>query len=189
TKDATSKIDMSNLPHVFYHTQAGGISGASDNITLRANSFSMTDTLSNLVVDCSLNEKGALASSEYVGLIGTKILSLYNIIFSPQEQAVYLKRICDHKKYSKGSTLQMAYFDRTDICEGWIVNGLFKDGIAEKAGIEIGDIIIAINGRHVKEITWEEQMNMELKGKTIFLIKKTDGSMKEYTLNIDKEII
>ncbi len=44
------------------------------------------------------------------------------------------------------------FIDRTDICDGWIINGLYKGGIAEQAGIEIGDIIIAINDRPVKEI-------------------------------------
>ena len=83
----------------------------------------------------------------------------------------------------------MAYFDRTDISDGWIVNGLYNDGIAAKAGIEIGDTIISINGRPVKEITWEEQRKLDLKGKTTFVVQKKDGSQKEYVLNIDKEII
>ena len=83
----------------------------------------------------------------------------------------------------------MGYYDRTDICEGWIVNCLFKDGIAEKAGIETGDTILSINGRPVKEIPWEEQRKLKLKGKTTFIVQKKDGSQKEYVLNIEKEII
>lgn len=67
----------------------------------------------------------------------------------------------------------MATFDRTDIYEGWIVNGLYKGGIAEKAGIEIGDIIIAINNRPVKEITWEEQRKgLNLNGEVEYTVKK-----------------
>ena len=84
----------------------------------------------------------------------------------------------------------MAYIDRTDICDGWIVNGLYKGGIAEQAGIEIGDIIIAINNRPVKEITWEEQRKgLGLKVETVYTVKKKDGKTVSYTLFIDKQII
>lgn len=189
TNDAYSSLNLSNLPKALYHTQAGGIGGSSDDVLVRANNLIIADTLKNLVVRCSQNTEGALSKRDYMGLIGNKILSLYDIVFDPHNQLIYFKKISDHKEYSKASTIQMAYFDRTDICDGWIVNGLYKNGIAEKAGIEIGDIIISINGRSVKEISWEEQRNLKLEGKTIFIIKKVDGSLKEYILNIDKQII
>lgn len=84
----------------------------------------------------------------------------------------------------------MSYIDRTDICDGRVVNGLDKGGIAEQAGIEIGDIIIAINNRPVKEITLEEQRKgLGLKGETVYTVKKQDGKTISYTLFIDKQII
>ena len=84
----------------------------------------------------------------------------------------------------------MAVIDRTDICEGWIINGLYKGGIAEQAGIEIGDIIIAINDRPVKEITWEEQRKgLGLNGKTEYTIKKRNGEIVTYVLYIRNPII
>jgi C-terminal processing protease CtpA/Prc len=65
-----------------------------------------------------------------------------------------------------------------------------KEGIAEQAGIEIGDIIIAINNRPVKEITLEEQRKgLGLKGETVYTVKKQDGKTISYTLFIDKQII
>ena len=80
--------------------------------------------------------------------------------------------------------------DRTDICGGWIVNGLYKGGVAEQAGIEIGDIIVAINNRPVKEITWEEQRKgLELQGETTYTVQKPDGQIVSYTLFIGKQII
>ena len=73
---------------------------------------------------------------------------------------------------------------------GMIVNGLYKGGIAEKAGIEIGDIIIAINNRPVKEITWEEQRKgLNLNGEVKYTVKKADGKIVCYTLHVDKQII
>ncbi len=84
----------------------------------------------------------------------------------------------------------MAVIDRTDICEGWIINGLYKGGIAEQVGIEIGDIIIAINDRPVKEITWEEQRKgLGLNGKTEYTIKKRNGEIVTCVLYIRNQII
>ena len=84
----------------------------------------------------------------------------------------------------------MATVDRTDIGDCWIVNGLYQGGIAERAGIEIGDTIIAINGRPVKEITWEEQRNgLGLKGETRYTVRKADGKTVTYRLFIHDQII
>ena len=189
TSETYSKLNVSDKPKAFHHTQAGGIGGASSNFLIRANRFIIADTLSNLVVECSENTEGALSTRDYAGLIGTQILSLYDIIFDPQHQAVYLKRISKDDSYTKSSTIQMNYYDRTDICDGWVVNGLYKGGIAERAGIEIGDIILSINGRSVKDLPWEEQRKLRLKGKTSFSVKKKDGSTKDYVLNINKQIL
>ena len=84
----------------------------------------------------------------------------------------------------------MAVVDRTDICDGWIVNGLYEGGIAQKAGFEIGDIILSINGRPVKDISWKEQREgLGLEGETIYTVKKKSGKTVTYTLFIKDQII
>ena len=67
---------------------------------------------------------------------------------------------------------------------------MYEGGIAQKAGFEIDDIILSINGRPVKEISWEEQRKgLGLTGRTIFEVKKKNGEIVTYILVIDKEII
>ena len=84
----------------------------------------------------------------------------------------------------------MGYIDRTDISDGWIVSSIYDGGIAQQAGFEIGDEILSINGRPVKEISWEEQRKgLGLKGSTAFQVKKKSGEIVSYILNIDKEIL
>ena len=84
----------------------------------------------------------------------------------------------------------MGYIDRTDISDGWIVSSIYDGGIAQQAGFEIGDEILSINGRPVKEISWEEQRKgLGLKGRTTFQVKKKSGEIVSYILNIDKEIL
>lgn len=191
TNEAASSLELSDSPKAYFHTQAGGVGGSSDEYTIRAAKFCMQDTLENIVIDCSLNEKGALSFNRpYLGLIGNGIWSLYDIVLDPVNSSVWVKRNKNLGTYAQSSQTHMETFDRTDIGDGWIVNGLYKGGIAEQAGIEIGDIIIAINNRSVKEITWEEQRKgLELNGETVFLVRKANGEIVTYTLFIDKQII
>lgn len=88
------------------------------------------------------------------------------------------------------SKTQMGYIDRTDICDGWIVSSLYEGGIAQQAGFEIGDVIISINNRPVKDISWEEQRKgLGLSGETVYKVRKSNGEIVTYILNIQDEII
>lgn len=191
SNETTSALNLAGVRKAYFETQAGGIGGSSEEFELRAEKFCMVDTLENLVIDCSLNKKGALSSGRpYVGIIGNEIWSLYDIILDPVHSSVWVKRNNNEGSYSRSSVTHMAVIDRTDICDGWIINGLYKGGIAEQAGIEIGDIIIAINDRPVKEITWEEQRKgLGLNGKTEYTIKKRNGEIVTYVLYIRNPII
>lgn len=191
TNETASSLNLTDAPKAYFCTQAGGIGGASDDVAMRAAKFCMADTLENLVIDYSLNEKGALSFGKpYIGIIGNEIWSLYDIVLDPTNSSVWVKRNKNKGTYAQSSVTHMATVNRTDICDGWIVNGLYKGGIAERAGIEIGDIIIAINNRLVKKITWEEQRKgLGLKGDTIYTIRKANGKIISYTLFIDKQII
>lgn len=191
TNEAASSLNIDDIPKAYFRTQAGGIGGGSDQFIIRAAQFCMTDTLKDIVIDYSVNEKGALSFGKpYLGLIGNKIWSLYDIVLDPENSSVWVKRNKNKGVYMQSSVTHMETFDRTDIYEGWIVNGLYKGGIAEKAGIEIGDIIITINNRPVKEITWEEQRKgLNLNGEVEYTVKKADGKIVCYTLHVDKQII
>lgn len=191
TNEAISKLSLDYNPKAYYTSSAMGIGGGGEGYVTRAHSFSMIDTLTNVVIDCSLNTKGALSDREYLGLIGADILQNYNFVIDYTNKAVYIKRNGrTNKAYSQTSLAQFSYIDRTDIMDGWSVTGMYTDGIAHKAGIEIGDVIIAINGRPVKEISWEEQRKgLGLKGETKYTIKKKNGEVKDYVLNLIDEVI
>lgn len=191
SNETTSALNLAGIRKAYFETQAGGIGGGSEEFELRAEKFCMVDTLENIVIDYSLNEKGALSSDRpYIGIIGNEIWSLYDIVLDPVSSSVWVKRNENQGTYAQSSVTHMVTGDRTDICGGWIVNGLYKGGVAEQAGIEIGDIIVAINNRPVKEITWEEQRKgLELQGETTYTVQKPDGQIVSYTLFIGKQII
>lgn len=168
-----------------------GVGGDGTDVNFRAESFKFLDEIFNVVVSASYNTEGALSDRTYVGIIGNDILCHYDLIIDAPHNTLYARRnnISDNS-YQRSSKIQMGYLDRTDITDGWIVSSLYDDGIAQQAGFEINDIILSINGRAVKEISWEEQRKgLGLKGRTAYKVKKKNGDIVTYILDIDKEII
>lgn len=191
TKEAAATLHLDGVPKVRFRTQAGGVGGSSEEVLLRAGRLSLADTLENVVIKYSLNDKGALSSERpYLGLIGNRVWSLYDMILDPVNAAVWVRRNGAKGSYFESSTTHMEVFDRTDIDEGWVVNGLYEGGIAEKAGFEIGDVILTINNRPVKEISWKEQRKgLGLKGQTKYIVRKANGDVVTYVLFIQEQII
>uniref|UniRef100_A0AB33IWR8 PDZ domain-containing protein n=1 Tax=Prevotella sp. GTC17254 TaxID=3236794 RepID=A0AB33IWR8_9BACT len=143
------------------------------------------DTLHNITIGYIPEGVGAFGKREWLGVIGNGIWSNYNIIIDTPHKNLYLKRFQSLEK-SEASGYDYGFRNRTDICDGWIVSSLVRDGDALKAGIEIGDTIMAINHKPVKDFTWDEEwaaddmptQEIELRGKSgqlkhIFLEAKT----------------
>lgn len=192
TNSVRETLDFNNKPIARYYTLNYGLGGDGTTMIFRAKSFKLLDELDNVVVSASYNTQGALAGSDkYVGLLGNPILCHYDLIIDYVHKELYARKNNNpDDDCFISSSEQMRYLDRTDICDGWIVSSLFDNGIAQQAGFEIGDIILSINGRLVKDITWEEQRKgLGLKGRTSYEVKKNNGEIVTYILDIDKEII
>lgn len=192
TNKVRERLDLSNTPTARCYHSSYGIGGDASTMIFRAKSFNLLDELQDVVVNASYNKKGALAGDDgYLGIIGNPILCHYDLIIDFKHGKVYAKKNDNTDDYCHvASREQMSYIDRTDICDGWIVSSLYDDGIAQKAGFEIDDIILSINGRPVKEISWEEQRKgLGLTGRTAYEVRKKTGEIVTYILDIDKEII
>lgn len=115
-----------------------------------------------------------MSDRAHLGIIGNDILCHYDLIIDAPNNVLYARRNGNtDTSYQKSTKIQMGYVDRTDIGDGWIVSSIYYDGIAQKAGFEIGDEILSINGRSVKEISWEEQRKgLGLTGPTTYEVKK-----------------
>lgn len=191
TNEARKDLDLTGKPQAICYHSNQGIGGNGTEVIFKATSFRLLDELQNVVVSASYNTEGALSDRTYLGIIGNKILRHYDIIIDAPNKSLYARRNTDtDNSYQRTSKTQMSYIDRTDITDGWIVRSIYEEGIAHKAGFEIGDIILAINGRPVKKISWEEQRRgLNLSGSTSYEVKKKNGEIVTYILHIDKEII
>lgn len=191
TNAARKGLDLTGKPQAQCYYSNMGVGGDGTDVNFRADSFKFLDELYNLVVSASYNTEGALSDRSHLGIIGNDILCHYDLIIDAPNNTLYARRNGnDDNSYQKSSSIQMGYIDRTDITDGWIVSSMYEGGIAQKAGFEIDDMILSINGRPVKEIPWEEQrMGLGLNGRTIYEVRKKNGEIVTYMLDIDKEII
>ena len=191
TNGTLTGLNISGKPQAECYTSNYGVGGEGTDVTFRADSFKFLDELHDIVISASYNTEGSLSERPHAGIIGNEILCHYDIIIDAPNKAVYARRNNNSDtSYQHSSRLQMGYIDRTDISDGWIVSSMYQNGIAQRAGIEIDDVILAINGRPVKDICWEEQRKgLGLNGPTKFTVKKKDDTVVTYTLNVDKEII
>ena len=123
---------------------------------------------------------GAFSNRNYVGVIGNSIWSKFNIIIDVKNHTLYLRRF----KAERGSvpTYDYNFQNRTDICQGWIVRSLTRDGDAVGAGMELGDTITAVNGKSVTEYTWDEEYIIDEEPKQVLEITGVDGKKKHITL-------
>lgn len=191
TNSTLRGLDLTGKPQAICYYSNMGVGGDGSDVGFRAESFKFLDHLYNVVVSASYNTEGALSDRPHVGIIGNDILCHYDLIIDAPGNALYARRNDNpDNSYQRSSKIQMGYIDRTDITDGWIVSSIYDGGIAQQAGFEIDDIILSINGRPVKDITWEEQRKgLGLKGPTIYEVKKKNGDTVTYTIDIDKEIL
>jgi len=191
TNETLKRLDLSGKKTADCYYSNMGVGGDGSDVSFRAQAFRFLDELENVVISASYNTEGSLSNRPYVGIVGNEILRHYDLIIDAPNEAIYAYRNSDNSTdYQHSSKTQMGYVDRTDICDGWIISSMYDEGIAQQAGFEIGDVILSINGRPVKDISWEEQIEgLGLTGETIYTVRKSNGEVVTYTLNIQNEII
>lgn len=143
-----------------------------------------SDTLCEVPVSYYPEGAGAFSSRPYVGVIGNGIWSKYNIIVDVKKRMLYLYRF--EPEYEQKPTYDYRFKNRSDIGLGWVVASLVRDGDAAKAGMELGDVITAINGKNVADYSWEEECEIECQSKQTIDLVGADGQEKHIILEAKK---
>ena len=139
-----------------------------------------SDTISRLPISYVPEGVGALGFRPYLGIVGNDIWEDFNIIIDVKNSALYLRRF--KPQNPERPTYDYSFRNRTDICNGWIVSGLVRDGDAVKAGMEIGNTITAINGKNVSEYSWDEEYALSHAPKQTITLTTPHGQQKQITL-------
>lgn len=141
-------------------TKYGGLGGKSTSCYFNAGSLKIGDfTLEHLIANYSLDKKGALASKERAGIIGTEIWKRFNMIIDYSNNFLYLKPNSNFTKSFKESVVGFSFVDRSESMSAWVVTGIEEGSPAVKAGIKIDDRITHINGTEIIKIQLDEHEN------------------------------
>ena len=103
--------------------------------------------------------KGSFGKNVFIGNIGAQLLSKLNLVIDLPARKIYLKKFSAHKQATP-TNFAFSWLNRTDIGAGWIVRSMDEGGVADRAGILLGDTIIAVNGRDVKSIQRKEEWEL-----------------------------
>ena len=140
-----------------------------------------SDTTSNEVISYLPDGTGAFGQKDYVGIIGNKVLSKFNLIIDIPHSVLYLKRFKADQPVKP--TYDFDFRNRTDIGKGWIVSSLTRNGDAAQAGLQLNDRIIAVNSRPVEGFTWEEEYRIDELPQITLDVIGANGESRQITLS------
>lgn len=183
TSATTNKIniDSSSDKRIQYISDWGSLNGRAAGFVTKAKSvkFASLELVKPLVF-CSKDRNGPLASGEYLGLIGNRILEHFDVTIDFSHKVMYLKPNINYNVSMQFTKSGLELIDRTDVCEGWLVNRVYFETEAEKAGIKPGDTITEINNHDIKEFLYKDIKEVfNRAGDSVSLkVKKGPGHLK-----------
>ncbi len=131
---------------VDYATLSGGVGGAAASRYCRAASVAFGGhAFMQVPVEVSQNASGFLARGTVAGLIGNELLERFEFVIDFAAPALYLRPVKDADARFPHVAPGFSMIDRTDICDGWPVTGLYEGHAPE--GLQPGDVVVAWDGR------------------------------------------
>ncbi|MFY0601860.1 MAG: aspartyl protease family protein [Cyclobacteriaceae bacterium] len=140
--------------------------------------------LENIPIGISDAKKGIQADPDVAGIIGNKILSMYNITIDVPKRRLYLEK---NENFGKtmavncsGIDLQFSHGD-----SHLLIHRVFEDSPASEAGIMVDDQLIAINDTPVSSLALPDikKMLREI-GETVSLKIKQGDEIKTVDLTL-----
>lgn len=146
-------LETGTAPRAVYRTTNGGIGGDASYTNVVADDITLdTFHLRGIKISYSSNRGGALASENHTGLLGGRILWLFDVIIDLKGHNLFLRPNRHYGLPAKTLSHGILYVDRTDISDGYLVTGMSRGGAAEKTGLKPGDILTGIDGMPVAEM-------------------------------------
>jgi hypothetical protein len=140
------------------------ISGLGGNTSLligRAIRFKIgSSVFQSPLIYISQDKGGALASSEYEGLIGTEILRRFKVIFDYSRRRLILERntyFAEQLEYDMSGMSVRAYGDYFRIFK---IYQVLEDSPARRAGLRVGDVIERIDTLPASQLMLEQILQM-----------------------------
>ena len=173
-------------PVLYYEMGHGGVGGEAAGCYFKAERAGIGPfSFSDVVMDYSLNTGGALAASEYIGIVGNDFWERFDMIMDLPGKSMYLRPNKDYGKPFECPVRGFVYTDRSKTLGCWVVNCIFKDSNAERAGLKNKDQILTINGKDVKTISLDEQKTLFDEMKSVILTIRRGDSTQTISFDFD----
>ena len=159
TSDVAKQYSLNEISPLLCSTSLyGGIGGESSDCDFRANNVTIGPfSLDSVTMDFSNNTGGAHSRAEYFATIGNEIWERFDMMIDLAGERLYLRPNTKFEDSFLSPVRGFSCTDRSKTLGYWVVNALYTQSNAEKAGLRKGDHITAVNGRSVKEISFEER--------------------------------
>lgn len=167
-----------------------GVGGASRGYVTRGKELAIGAVeIPGVVTSLSTQKKGAFASASYQGNIGGGSLKRFIVTFDYANQTMYLKPlpqpVADTGTYDRAGMWINAVADGTEIM------GVTANGPAQAAGLQVGDVITAVNGKPAASIPLYDLRRMwrdEAVGTVFKLAVKRGNATHEASLTLRDQI-
>ncbi|MGW8123343.1 aspartyl protease family protein [Roseivirga echinicomitans] len=118
------------------------------------------------------------------GTIGSDILSKFHVIFNYSEGYMYLKPNKNYQEKFKFNTIGMNVMAFGEQLNEYYVNDIIEDSPADKAGLQIGDEVIAMNNSPAFFYKLDEIVSIlkRPRGERLKLIIRRDGELIQFNL-------
>ena len=138
-----------------------GLGGDTTLLVGRANNLELGGSVvPSPLIYISQDKGGALASSEYEGLIGTEILRKFKVIFDYSRRRLILERNVNFDEPVEYDMSGMSVRAYGDDFKTFKIYRVLEDSPAGRAGLHWGDVIERIDGEPASRLTLEQIMQM-----------------------------
>lgn len=146
----------------------GALGGNSNGGDFRIASLKLGNSqINSPIISFSKDTLGAFSKTDYDGLIGNEILDRYNYAIDYHNQKLYLTENSKSSKVFKSGLTGFYAMKMNDIA---IVMSIYYQSDAYKSGIQLGDTIVSVNNKKVKDLSEQELKNeMKEEGKQVKL--------------------
>jgi hypothetical protein len=152
-----------------------GLGGETRLLISRASSFTLGSSVIRApIIYVSQDTGGALASSEYEGLIGSEVLRRFKVVVDYARRRLILERNSNFEEPSEYDMSGVSFRAYGNDFRTFRVYQVLDDSPAAKAGLRVDDVLAAIDGVPASRLTLEQILQM----------LKVDGC--EYELGIKR---
>jgi len=156
----SNRLPASRQPTIMDRSLSG-LGGETKLLVGRATSFTVGKLrIREPVVYVSQDSGGALASSDYAGVIGSEILRKFSVIFDYTRRRLILEpnaRYTEQLEYDMSGMSLRAYGEGLKTLR---VYQVLDNSPASEAGLRVGDEVSSINGESASKFTLEKVLQM-----------------------------